>query len=350
MFKSCLMAAGLLALCASVAAQTATHFIDPLKSPALATPYPADSALNAVTVAGGRSIAVGRDGLIVYSDDRGAHWRQAKVPVQSDLTAVHFPTPTEGWAVGHDGVILRTTDAGVTWALQLEGNEAARLMQAQVRANATGHEAQMQSLLQTVDQFVADGADKPFLDVWFVDARHGYVVGAFGMIFETRDAGQHWQTLIDRVDNPEGLHLYAVRGNQAGVFLAGERGLLEKLDATSGRFNRIDVDVQSSLFGLQSANHGMYAFGMQGKVLFSADGSTWVGVPTTEHGSLLSATVTSDGRPVLLSQTGNLLTLAHEGGLTRSPSNAGRPMNAIAFTDDHLLLAGDSGIRRVELP
>lgn len=350
MSKSCLMAAGLLALCASATAYAADRFIDPLASSALEAPHPADSAFNALAVAGRRSIAVGRHGLIALSDDQGTHWRQAQVPVQSDLTAVSFPTPTEGWAVGHDGVILHTTDAGVNWVLQLDGNEAARLMQAQLQAKASAHQPDTQVLLQVGDQFAADGADKPFLDVWFADAHHGYVVGAFGMIFETRDAGQHWQTLVDKVDNPDGLHLYAIRGYSAGLILAGERGLLEKWDTASERFIRGDADIQSSLFGLQRANHGMYAFGMQGKVLFSIDGTRWAAVPSAEPGSLLAATVTTDDRPVLLSQTGNLLTLAPDGGLTRYPSRAGLPMNAIAFDNNRVLLAGERGIRRVALP
>ena len=32
------------------------------------------------------------------------------VPVSSDLVAVAFPTPQQGWAVGHDGVILASAD------------------------------------------------------------------------------------------------------------------------------------------------------------------------------------------------------------------------------------------------
>lgn len=346
----CLIAFGALALHASAAPLAAERFSDPLTAPALEIRHAADSALNAITVTGSRLVAVGRHGRILWSEDQGEHWQQARVPVQSDLTAVSFATASDGWAVGHDGVVLHTQDGGQTWALQLDGAQAARLLQDQLIAKAAGHETSMGALLEVAAQFVVDGADKPFLDVWFQDDRHGYVVGAFGLIFQTKDGGQHWQTLIDRTDNPEGMHLYAVRGGAQGLFIAGERGLLQKWDVSAQRFTRIDVQAKGSLFGLQVAKGGVYAYGMQGTVLFSADGVGWHTLPSNVTDSLLASTRLPDGRPILLSQTGNLLTVSPSGKLDRQPTKSGLPMSAIAVEGDHLLLAGERGLRRIDLP
>lgn len=345
-----LIAFGALALHVSAPPLAAERFSDPLMAPALETRHPADSALNAITLAGSRLVAVGRYGRILWSEDQGEHWQQAKVAVQSDLTAVSFATASDGWAVGHDGVVLHTQDGGQSWELQLDGAQAAHLMQAQLIAKAAGHEASTGVLLEVAAQFVADGADKPFLDVWFQDNRHGYVVGAFGLIFQTQDGGQNWQTLIDRTDNPEGMHLYALRGGPQGLFIAGERGLLQKWDTSAQRFTRVDVHAKGSLFGLQVAKGGVYAYGMLGTVLFSADGVGWQELPSNETGSLLASTRLPDGRPILLSQTGNLLTLSPSGKIDRRPAKAGLPMSAIAIKGDQLLLAGERGLRRIDLP
>src|SRR4029079_5611384 len=77
--------------------------------------------LNGLARAGQRIVAVGQRGHVLYSDDAGKSWKQATVPVSSDLVAVPFPDATHGWAVGHDGVVLHTDDAGVTWTRQLDG-------------------------------------------------------------------------------------------------------------------------------------------------------------------------------------------------------------------------------------
>ena len=66
---------------------------------------------------GARIVAVGERGVILLSDDAGAHWRPASTAPDhaSTLTQVRFITPTLGIAVGHDGRIVRSDDAGLHW-------------------------------------------------------------------------------------------------------------------------------------------------------------------------------------------------------------------------------------------
>src|SRR6478736_739740 len=104
---------------AVVAAEAATT--DVLDVPAARSPLAPRTLLNGLARSGDRLIAVGQRGHVLYSDDAGANWQQAEVPVSSDLVAVSFPSASSGWAVGHDGVILHTNDAGVTWSRQLDG-------------------------------------------------------------------------------------------------------------------------------------------------------------------------------------------------------------------------------------
>src|SRR5471030_2586830 len=67
-----------------------------------------------VTHAGTRLVTVGERGHILYSDDQGKDWTQAKVPSRQLLTALYFVDDKHGWAVGHDAQILASSDGGAT--------------------------------------------------------------------------------------------------------------------------------------------------------------------------------------------------------------------------------------------
>ena len=187
-------------------------FQDPLEVAARSSPLAARSLLQGVARAGDRIVAVGQRGHIVVSSDFGATWTQAKVPVSSDLNAVFFVDARQGWAVGHDGVILATTDAGDTWTLQLDGRRAnERLVEYMQRRAAESPTPEVRQLLDDANRYREQGADKPFLDVWFADASNGYAVGAYNLIFRTTDGGKDWQPWFDRTDNPKAFNLYAIR-------------------------------------------------------------------------------------------------------------------------------------------
>ena len=79
-------------------------FVGPLDRPALASTLAPQSPMLAVAAAGNRLVAVGQRGHIVFSDDRGSTWKQAEVPVATDLVAVTFPTEKLGWAVEKSAV------------------------------------------------------------------------------------------------------------------------------------------------------------------------------------------------------------------------------------------------------
>ena len=98
-----------------VAAGPVLAFQDPTVVPASKSERMLMSPMSAVTHVGNRTIAVGSRGHIAVSEDGGNTWRQAAVPVSSDLVAVSFPSEQHGWAVGHGGVVLHSHDGGETW-------------------------------------------------------------------------------------------------------------------------------------------------------------------------------------------------------------------------------------------
>jgi photosystem II stability/assembly factor-like uncharacterized protein len=119
-------------------------------------------------------------------------------------------------------------------------------------------------------RFAAQGAENPFLDVWFDDDRTGFVVGAFGLLLRTGDGGRTWEPLMHAADNPKSLHLYAARRVGGELFVVGEQGLAMKWDGA--RFAALTLPYAGTLFGLVGKGRTVIAHGLRGNVVRSADG------------------------------------------------------------------------------
>ena len=86
---------------------------------AIESPKAVHSLLLDVANTGERLVAVGDRGHVLYSNDQGQSWQQAKVPTRQMLTSLFFVDAQHGWVVGHDAQILATTDGGLTWTATL---------------------------------------------------------------------------------------------------------------------------------------------------------------------------------------------------------------------------------------
>lgn len=322
-----------------------TGFRDPLDVPARISPLAAKSMLNGIASAGSRMVAAGVRGHIIYSDDKGNSWLQSKVSLSEDLTAVSFPTPKQGWAVGHDGVVLHSADGGVTWTKKLDGYGACRIM------NKYYKEHPVSGKLQTDIQFMIEqGPVYPFLDVWFENESVGFIVGAFNLIFHTRDGGKSWEPWFDRTDNPGGMHLYSIRPVGKDVFISGEQGLVLKLDSQAKRFRAQKTPYNGTFFGIVGKPGALVAFGMRGNIFRSGDGgASWQKVNTGVQAAILGGTVKNDGSIILVSQSGNVL-LSKNNGESFTEVNRvaglGIPAHAVAVADDNtLVVAGWFGVK-----
>jgi photosystem II stability/assembly factor-like uncharacterized protein len=323
-------------------------FVDVLDLPAQRSQLATRSPMQAVTRAGNRLIAVGQRGHIVVSADAGATWRQASVPVSSDLTGVYFVDSTQGWVVGHDGVVLHTKDSGDTWQLQLDGRKANDLLVAAMtrKVAADGSDA-AKKLLAEASRYQQQGADKPFLDVWFADANDGYVVGAYNLIFRTRDGGNTWESWFDRTENSKFFNLYAIRQVAGALYVAGEGGLVMKLDASGQRFSALAVPYQGSFFGLAAAKDAVLAFGLRGNVFRSEDGGqSWTKVDAQLPSAVVAATPTLHGA-TLLADAGGRVAASDDGGRTFTKVLLKHPMPIVGLieaAEGQFVLAGPRGV------
>jgi photosystem II stability/assembly factor-like uncharacterized protein len=323
---------------------------DPLDIPARPSELASQRPITSLARAGGQAVvAVGQRGHVLRSVDGGKSWAQARVPLSSDLTAVQFPDAKTGYAVGHNGVVLKSEDGGATWAKLLDGRAVNQLVLDPMQAKAGGSDDDKR-LLAEASRNAEAGPDKPFLDLWFANASEGFVVGAYNLILHTADGGRSWQSWFDRTDNPRLLNLYAIRPANGALYVAGEAGLLLKLDAGAQRFKALTSPYAGSFFGLVGTRAGVLAFGMRGNAFLSRDaGISWQPVATGLMASITAGDALADGRVVLVDQAGSVA-LSRDGGdsFARVAAPPPMPLAAVALSGNAVVLGGVRGLRALE--
>lgn len=301
-----------------------------------------------VVCIGKRVVAAGLRGSILFSNDSGQSWKQAQVPVSTDLVALAFPSAAQGWAVGHGGVVLHSEDGGQSWHKQLDGIAASKLAIDYYQSNLTSlPDAQL--CLERERSLAVEGETQPFMDVFFVDERLGYVVGTFNRIFMTEDGGQSWKPLMHITENPGELHFYSVAGFEDQLYLSGEQGKVWRHDLASSRFVVVDTFYAGTLFGvLPSAANLLFAYGMRGSLFRSTDnGATWEKIASPIQGGITTILALTEGRFLIADQSGGVA-LSVDGGRHFKALNVAKPMayaGASVLSDNAVVMVGALGVR-----
>jgi photosystem II stability/assembly factor-like uncharacterized protein len=297
-------------------------------------PLASQSLLLDLVWAGPRIVVVGERGHILLSDDRGATWRQAKVPTLANLTGVFFIDARNGWAVGHDEVVLRTTDGGDSWTLTHSAPEK----------------------------------QQPLLSVWFKDANKGFAIGAYGTMLGTTDGGATWvaqtfdpQPLKPRPaakddefsdePSPSDMHLNAIVASATGkLYIAAEAGHIFRSDDEGVSWKVLTRPYEGSFFGiLPLEGEALLAFGLRGHLFESGDaGATWREIPT-QTVAMLTDGIHVEQTVVIAGLAGTLLVgrgSERAFALTQFPDRRG--INAILALDAKtFVVAGEGGVRTV---
>ncbi|AOY88266.1 photosystem I reaction center subunit IV [Marinobacter salinus] len=362
------LGAACLGLSMACASPVAFAIADVIDTPARPTQLAPENLLNDVTVAGDRIVAVGERGHIIYSDDEGQSWAQADVPVSVTLTGLDFGSETDGWAIGHSGVVLHSSDAGETWELQLTGIRAAELaiesqeeaiaeMEARVEVAPEEQKGDLEwaldDLLFTLENMQADldiGPVNPFLDVWFADDQRGFVVGAYGMFFQTTDGGETWQDWSPKLDNSQNFHLNAITRIAGGAMvIVGEAGQIHVSVDAGETWERRESPYPGSLFGVTGTGgvNEVLAFGLRGTLMHSTDlGKSWKMVNTGSSATLNDGVVEAS-RVILVGNGGAVLTSGNGGDTFREYLRNDRQgvMSVVPVSGTNLLLVGEGGVK-----
>ncbi len=356
---------GISMACASTAALAIEDVLD---TPAYPTKLAPENLLNDVARAGDRIVAAGERGHIIYSDDGGESWTQADVPVSVTLTGLSFASDTEGWAVGHSGVVLHSDDAGETWTLQLTGIKAAELAIANQEDAIAEMEARIETApedkkgdlewalddlsfaLENMQSDLDIGPVNPFLDVWFGDDSHGFIVGAYGMFFHTKDGGSTWQDWSPKLDNAQNFHLNAIaRIGGGALVIVGEAGQIFVSVDKGVTWEKRDSPYPGSLFGVIGTGrmNEILAFGLRGTLMFSTDlGKSW-SVVNTGSTATLNDGFADGNRIVIVGNGGAVLTSGNGGDTYREYLREDRQgeMSVVPVSGTNLLLVGEGGVQ-----
>lgn len=322
--------------------------------PAINSVRASKSLLLDVAVAGKRLVAVGERGHVVYSDDGGQTWAQASVPSRSLLTAVSFPTARDGWAVGHDGTVIHSADGGQTWTLQRhEAFDADAAIAAEEQALA---DAEAAGIDVDSDEGAAIGAaaasrvGASLLDVLFLDAQHGFAVGANGSFLETRDGGANWQDGSSRIANTDGWHYTAIAsvpGNPDVLILAGEKGLLFRSTDGGRSFARVATANEGSWFGVVASGSDAWLFGLQGRLYHSRDnGASWRALASGVTSGLNDGAVLADGSVVIGGNAGVVVTVSPAGQVKTVRRQDRQTVASAVAAGAGLVLVGEGGAKR----
>ncbi len=271
----------------------------------------------------GSVVAVGERGIILKSDADGGDWAQAPVPTRATLTSVVFIDDQRGWAAGHDQTILHTTDGGASWQLQHESDD------------------QLQPAV---------------FDIWFADANRGLAIGAYGLFLVTRDGGKSWQNFnLDNLEDPAfGLpHFYAIsEGPDGKLLMAGEAGLLAFSDDQGRTWRKLESPYIGSWFGASwQADGTLYVLGLRGHFFRSVDeGRSWSRLPVPTTAGLNDVLLHEDGRMLVAGLNGVIL-YSEDGGRSfqLTQRNDRKGINALVSLNNHLILAGEGGVRDSDL-
>jgi photosystem II stability/assembly factor-like uncharacterized protein len=142
---------------------------------------------------------VGREGLILISNDGGLHWSAGSRHLASYLQDIKMVSNDVGWAVGDQ--ILRTTDGGRDWIRQKApgtGYHASISAVDSLTAWCVGGDSS--KILKTTDGGLSwseqtTRASQFWGRVYFINKDIGWVTGGYGALFKTTDGGVHWDSV-----------------------------------------------------------------------------------------------------------------------------------------------------------
>jgi photosystem II stability/assembly factor-like uncharacterized protein len=172
------------------------------------------------------------------------------------------------------------------------------------------------------------------------------------MALQTTDGGATWQSLMGRIANPNGLHLYAISRQGPRWFLAGEQGYLARSEDDATSFSQLDSPYEGTFFTLQSrADGALLVAGLKGNAFVSNDaGTSFQRLSVPVPISFNDATRLADGQVLLVNQAG---TLFRNGGEALLPFGKplGKPVSSlIEAADGSLVVAGFTGLQRIAQP
>jgi len=350
---------------------------DLLELPAKESSLASKSVLMSITPSNGAILAVGERGHIIHwqNDD---DWQQQQSPVSVAITDVTVLSDGSKIAVGHDGVILKADSDSTTWRRVFSGIEITKFKIEEMKKQYeslqrvilnTQDEDELEELTYQLDDLafaiednqleLKSGPNKPLLSVTQTTNDILFATGAYGVLLTSKDKGENWHLISERLDNPDSFHLNSViTASDGKLYIVGENGLGFHSDNLGETWSSMPLPYSGSLFGIIATqintnktatvdNTQLVAFGLQGNFMVSLDGGAhWQHKKLPISASLLGGSFSKQGRAYLVGHGGLIVSFKPENldalNIEKHPSGA--TLASILVKEGSLILAGQFGI------
>jgi photosystem II stability/assembly factor-like uncharacterized protein len=330
---------------------------DRLTASAVMSQHAQRSLLLDVAVSEAAIIAVGEQGTVLKKT-LNAPWQQQAIPTSELITAVQFISPTQVMAVGHGGVVLKSQDSGEHWARVLDGNAINQLHQESYQNFIDqGGDPRLPELpLEELEYLLDDaqvaheeGPTQPILNLFFIDHQTGFLLGAYGTLLKTTDAGQSWSVLSHRVPNPDKFHLTAMTFWQQSLWMVGEAGLIFRSDDEGEHWSAEESPYEGSWFDIAVVGNDLWVAGLRGHLFYKAPNAQWQRVEAGEQTLSQINTCGAYAEEGVISGFGG--TVLHIKNKTVSSVDAqGRQaFSAAACWKDEWYLVGEKGVQSLRI-
>jgi hypothetical protein len=161
-----------------------------------------------------------------------------------------------------------------------------------------------------------------------------------------------WEPWFDRTENPKFFNLYAIRPATGGLYIAGEGGLVMKLDPIAQRFKALALPYNGSFFGLADAKTAAVVYSLRGNVYRSDDaGKSWSKVDAGLPAAIVGSAKAFQGA-TLLADVGGRVSMTTDGGATFKKVLLKNPVPLTGIADageGRLALVGPRGVAVTEM-
>jgi len=235
--------------------------------------------------------AVGRNGVILRTDDGGTSWQLEKWG-NFWLRDIHMLGPKRGFIAADNGCLLKTEDGGETWKTVEFENFSSNLNSIAFYKAVGVITADRGALITTADagktwrlSYLSEARKKGrwinLNRAFLINEHNIWVVGDEGLIVNSTNGGSTWDNHRFMERNYHAVLFI----NESSGFIGGERGTILITGDGGAKWTRVRVS-SPRINDLASFAGGVVAVGDNGTMLMSdAEGKRWQG---SEGGSALA--------------------------------------------------------------
>ncbi len=211
-------------------------------------------------------LAVGMDGLVLKTTDRGRTWQKKPGGITEFLYAAQWINADTCFAAGNNGRVIRSYDGGDTWST-LTTNVTNSLRAMFFINKDTGWVCgQNGRIIETNDggntwKNLSTGTTAMFNSIFFTDSA-GYAVGSGGTIIKTVDYGNTWTMQTSQTTN--NLTCIYFHNNNTGIAVGYDGTVVSTNDGgqnwtavTIGPYLLFKIFFSDSLHAFAGASEGM---------------------------------------------------------------------------------------------